>query len=87
MNGIRFTQIGWEEYESWQSEDRKTIKKINQLFKSIMRDGALAGEGKPEKLKYREGEYSRRIDGKNRLVYRYLEDDTVEVLSCRGHYG
>lgn len=87
MSDIRFTRIGWDEYLSWQAEDRKTIKKINGLIKSISRDGALAGEGKPEKLKYRDGEFSRRIDDKNRVVYRCHEDGTIEILSCKGHYG
>jgi toxin YoeB len=79
--------VGWEEYIYWQTEDRNTIKKINNLIKSIVRDGVLAGEGKPEKLKHYEDEYSRRIDDKNRLVYRYVEDGTVEIMSCKGHYG
>jgi toxin YoeB len=57
------------------------------LVKSIVRDGALAGEGKPEKLKHHEDEYSRRVDDKNRLVYRCFADGTVEVMSCKGHYN
>jgi toxin YoeB len=56
VSDIQFTKIGWEEYVSWQTEDHRSIKKINSLIKSILRDGALAGEGKPEKLKYRDGE-------------------------------
>jgi toxin YoeB len=52
-----------------------------------LRDGALEGEGKPEKLKYIEGEYSRRIDEKNRLTYRILKEGKIEILSCKGHYG
>jgi toxin YoeB len=87
VSDIRFIQVGWDEYLSWQIEDRKTIKKINNLIKSIQRDGALKGAGKPEKLKYRDGEYSRRIDEKNRLVYRFFENGDVEILSCKGHYG
>jgi toxin YoeB len=87
VSAIQFTRIAWEEYIHWQAEDRKTIKKINSLIKSIVRDGALAGEGKPEKLKRCENEYSRRIDDKNRLVYRCFEDGTVEVMSCKGHYS
>jgi toxin YoeB len=87
VSDIQFTKIAWEEYVSWQTKDRKTIKKINRLIKSILRDGALAGEGKPEKLKYRDDECSRRIDDKNRLTYRCLENGKVEILSCEGHYG
>jgi toxin YoeB len=87
VKGVQFTQVAWEEYVSWQNEDRKTIKKVNRLIKSILRDGMLAGEGKPEKLKYRDGEYSRRIDDRNRLAYRCFEDGTLEIMSCKGHYG
>ena len=60
-------------------------RKINKLLKSISRDGALRGEGKPEKLKHKEGEYSRRIDKENRLVYEFFEDK-ITVKTCRGHY-
>ena len=62
-----------------------SYKRINRLLQSISRDGALEGEGKPEKLKHKEGEYSRRIDEKNRLVYEF-SDDTITVKSCMGHY-
>ncbi|MCR4790617.1 MAG: type II toxin-antitoxin system YoeB family toxin, partial [Treponemataceae bacterium] len=55
------------------------------LLQSISRDGVLEGEGKPEKLKHKEGEYSRRIDEKNRLVYE-VSDDNITVKSCLGHY-
>lgn len=59
---------------------------INQLLKSIDRDRALQGIGKPEPLKYnKSGLYSRRIDEENRLVYE-LSDNHIIVKSCRGHY-
>lgn len=85
MSKIIFTETGFSHYLYWQGEDRKTLKKINRLLQSISRDGALAGEGKPEKLKYNEGEYSRRIDEENRLVYE-VSEDKITVKSCRGHY-
>ena len=53
----------WDDYIYWQGQDKKTLKKINTLIKSIERDGAMNGLGKPEPLKYRDG-YSRRIDEK-----------------------
>ena len=53
-------------------------------MQSIERDGAMFGEGKPERLKYGAG-YSRRIDETNRLVYD-IENDTINIKSCRGHY-
>lgn len=74
----------WEDYLFWQSQDKKTLKKINELIKDIERNGAVKGTGKPEPLKYRPG-YSRRIDGKNRLVYD-IRDGVLLIASCRGHY-
>ena len=85
MGKITFAEEGWEEYLYWQTQDKKTIKKINKLIKSIERDGALEGEGKPEKLKYREGEYSRRINEEDRLIYS-VENRDIIIKSCQEHY-
>ena len=67
MNKL-WTDDGWADYLYWQSQDKKTLKRINELIKDIERNGALNGIGKPEALKYRKG-FSRRIDETNRLVY------------------
>ena len=64
MSKIIFTEIGFSHYVYWQTQDKKILKKINKLLQSISRDGAMEGEGKPEKLKHKEGEFSRRIDEK-----------------------
>ena len=85
MGRICFADKGWEEYKYWQTHDRKTLKKINDLLASIGRDGAMKGVGKLEKLKHRVNEYSRRIDEANRLVYE-MGEDLITVLSCKGHY-
>lgn len=83
---ILFTDTGWKQYTDWQGQDKKTIKRINQLLKSIDRDGALQGIGKPELLKHdRTGLYSRRIDESNRLVYE-ISGNQIIVKSCKGHY-
>lgn len=75
----------WEDYLYWQKQDKKTLKRINQILQDIDRNG-YEGIGKPEPLKEElRGFWSRRIDEVNRLVYR-LKDDVVEILSCRGHY-
>ena len=79
-----FEDRGFDDYIYWRYNDLKTFDKINQLLKSIERDGILSGLGKPERLKYGAG-YSRRIDDTNRLVYK-VENDTIIVKSCRGHY-
>ena len=70
----------------WQNQDRRTLKKINNLLESISSDVALEGLGKPEALKYsKTGQFSRRIDDKNRLVYR-IDGERVIIDSCKGHY-
>lgn len=85
MGKISFDDAGWAHYVYLEEQDRKTLRRINQLLKSIERDGALNRLGKPEKLKNQDS-YSRRIDDANRLVYEINGDETI-VLSCKGHYG
>jgi len=86
MQGLIFLDIGWDDYLYWQTEDKRTLNKINKLIKDIMRD-PYAGLGHPEPLKHAlSGKWSREIDSKNRLVYCVLEDGTVAIYQCRGHY-
>ena len=76
----------WEEYLSWQSEDKKTLKRINSLIKDMQRS-PFDGIGKPEPLKGDlQGYWSRRIDDKNRLVYK-IDDKNIYILACRYHYS
>lgn len=75
----------WDDYLYWQTQDKKTLLKINKLIKDIERNGISEGIGKPEPLKYREG-WSRRIDEKNRLVYDIDKDGNILIAACRGHY-
>ena len=83
---LSFTDDGWKEYSDWEDEDKKTLKKIKKLIKSISRDGAMEGEGKPEKLKNLVDTYSRRIDEKNRLIY-IATGGNCTITSCKGHYN
>ncbi|MDO4289263.1 MAG: Txe/YoeB family addiction module toxin [Eubacterium sp.] len=83
MNKI-WSDRAWDEYLSWQTEDKKTLKKINGLIKDIERNGLSEGTGKPEPLRYRKG-WSRRIDKENRLVYDIV-DGKLWIVSCKGHY-
>lgn len=85
MSRLTFAEDAWEEYLYWQTQDRKTLKKINTLSADIQRNGVMQGTGKPEPLKYRPG-YSRRIDEQNRLVYDIDEMQNIRIISCRGHY-
>lgn len=80
-----FTDIGWEDYLYWQTEDRKTQRKINTLLKDIERNGN-EGIGKPEPLTGDlSGFWSRRINQKDRLIYA-LEMDQIIIIACRYHY-
>jgi toxin YoeB len=75
----------WDDYLYWQTQDKKTLKRINSLIKDIERGGQ--GIGQPELLKGKlSGWASVRIDHVNRLVYR-LQDGVLQILSARGHYS
>ena len=85
MNEFTFSKEAFDQYVSWQTQDKKTIKKINDLLEDIRRNGPMQGIGKPEALKHRNG-YSRRIDDSNRLVYEIDELNNIKILACKGHY-
>ena len=75
----------WEDYLYWQTQDKKTLRRINKLLQDIERNG-YNGIGKPEPLKYDlSGYWSVQIDEKNRIVFR-IEDDTLEIWQCGSHY-
>ena len=75
----------WEEYLYWQTQDKKTLRKINRLLKDIDRNGYNC-TGKPEPLKYLPGYWSVRIDEANRIVFK-IENGQLEILQCGSHYG
>ncbi len=78
--------MAWEDYLYWQKQDKKTLKRINQLLQDIDRNG-YSGIGKPEALKGDlSGYWSRRIDETNRIVYRII-GNRIEILQCRSHYN
>ncbi|MBE6084015.1 MAG: Txe/YoeB family addiction module toxin [Selenomonas ruminantium] len=75
----------WDDYVYWQTQDKKTLKRINALIKDIRRH-PFEGIGKPEPLKQNlSGFWSRRIDGTNRIVYA-VDEEVVTIISCRTHY-
>jgi len=82
---VTFTEDALKEYFAWQEEDKKTLKKINELIRDIQRNGFMKGIGKPEALKHRKG-YSRRIDDTNRLEYDGDNERNLVIISCKGHY-
>ncbi|MCL2167422.1 MAG: Txe/YoeB family addiction module toxin [Clostridiales bacterium] len=86
VQSVNFSMKGLEDYFFWQTEDRKTLKRINLLIKDIIRNG-YTGIGNPEQLKGdRSGYWSREIDEKNRIVYRITDDNIAEIVQCKGHY-
>jgi toxin YoeB len=83
---IVFTPTAWEQYIDWQREDKKMVKRINELIKDIDRNGLFIGIGKPEPLKYRKA-YSRRITVEHRLVYNMDSNKNLIIYACKYHYA
>jgi toxin YoeB len=80
-----FDPAGWEDYQWWQKNDRRLVRRINVLIDDALRDPG-AGRGQPELLKHRASNvWSRRINQEHRLVYRIVGDDLV-ILQARFHY-
>lgn len=80
-----FDPAGWDDYQWWQANDRRLLKRINLLIDDALRD-PTDGRGRPERLKHRAGNvWSRRINQEHRLVYRVIGADLV-VLQARFHY-
>ena len=86
-DNVSFSLRGFADYVYWQTEDKKTLKKINRLINDIIRNG-YTGLGNPEPLKGNlSGYWSREIDEKNRIIYRLKADGIAEIVQCKGHYG
>lgn len=82
---LSWTDEAWSDYVYWQTQDKKTLKRINKLITDVKRS-PFEGIGKPETLKENlAGFWSRRIDDTNRLVYA-VDDQAITILSCRYHY-
>jgi len=82
---VIFSKNAWEDYLSWQEEDKKILRKINDLIGEIHRT-PFGGKGKPEPLKFDlSGFLSRRIEREHRLVYKVSNEDLM-IYSCRYHY-
>ena len=78
-------EVAWEEYLWSQTQDKKTIRRINMLIKDMQRS-PFDSIGKPEPLKGDlSGWWSRRIDDDNRIVYR-VKDNALVIANCKNHY-
>ena len=83
---IYWDEKAWLEYLYWQTQDKKTLKRINNLLKDIDRNGYTC-IGKPEQLKGElSGWWSVRIDEKNRLIFK-IENEQIKIKKCGTHYG
>jgi toxin YoeB len=86
---VSFSDEGWEDYQHWIVEDRKSFERLNKLIEECRRS-PFKGTGKPEPLKQDlRGWWSRRITGEDRLVYRVQgsgKDQVLEIIQCRLHY-
>ncbi|MDR3265104.1 MAG: Txe/YoeB family addiction module toxin [Synergistaceae bacterium] len=81
-----WTDEAWEDYLYWQTQDKKILKRINNILKDIDRQ-PFCGIGKPEPLKGDwQGYWSRRIDEGNRIIYK-AENGQIVIVQCCGHYG
>jgi len=85
LKQVAFTHAAWQDYVWWQTQDKKTLRRINQLIEATLRE-PFTGIGKPEALRENlSGFWSRRIDDTNRLVYA-VEAQQIVVVACRYHY-
>jgi toxin YoeB len=83
---ISWTDLAWESYLYWQANDKKILKRINELIKDIKRT-PFHGIGKPEPLKFElAGKWSRRINNEHRLVYEVVNNEII-IYQCRYHYS
>ena len=82
---LAWTAAAWDDYLYWQTQDQKTLKRINALIQDALRN-PFTGIGKPEPLRENlTGFWSRRIDEQNRLVYA-VENEELAIIACRYHY-
>lgn len=83
---LLWDERAWEEYLYWQTQDKRTLKRINMLLQDMQRN-TFEGIGDPEPLKGNlAGWWSRRIDSANRIVYRE-KDGAIVIAQCKGHYN
>ena len=82
---ILFHEKAFDEYLYWQKNDKKTLKRLNNIIKDIKRN-PYEGLGKPEPLRYAlQGYRSRRITLEDRIIYK-VENDNLIIISCAKHY-
>ena len=80
-----FADEAWDDYLYWQQQDKRIVKRINELIEATKRD-PFSGIGKPEPLKHAlAGFWSRRITDEHRMIYK-AEKDALLIAQLRYHY-
>lgn len=80
-----FAEQAWEDYFYWQQQDKRMVKRINELIRETVRE-PFDGIGKPEALKHAlAGFWSRRISEEHRMIYR-VEKGALLIAQLRYHY-
>lgn len=80
-----FADEAWDDYQYWQQQDKRIVRRINDLIDATRRD-PFAGIGKPEPLKHAlAGFWSRRITDEPRMVYR-VDGGALLIAQLRYHY-
>jgi len=81
-----FAEEAWDDYLYWQAQDKRMVKRINELIEATKRD-PFSGIGKPEPLKHAlSGFWSRRITEEHRMVYKLESEDALLIAQLRYHY-
>ena len=75
---LKFTSYAWEDYKYWEKQDSRTLKKINALIDSLLREPGASGN--------LSGWCSKRIDTRNRMVYRFEGVSVLCIAQLRFHY-
>lgn len=84
---IVYSKHAEDDLRFWAKSNRKTFQKIISIIENIIAS-PYQGIGKPEPLRYEwSGCYSRRIDSRNRIVYKVDEEEkTIYIYMMRHHY-
>ena len=86
MRSIVFEGDTWERYEDLRRRDSALHRVLCQQLKEMQRGDPATGAGKPEQLKHGlSGLGSRRLSLKDRLIYRF-DEDNLYVIAIGGHY-
>ncbi|MCR4715347.1 MAG: type II toxin-antitoxin system YoeB family toxin [Treponemataceae bacterium] len=86
MSKILFADEGWEDYLYWQTEDKKTLQKINKLLKSIERKENKEIElgDKTHHLIFNAAAYDKEKDPELKDFLSFVKNNTAQSDFTRG---